>query len=249
MALTNTVSNDKTVDSGDKSSSLWVSIPKDSFITIAPLVNFDDITVYQQYKFGDGATFFTIPDTQADNDPCKLMGFVPEKAYIMPVIIYDESLSAWNPEPKYYRFTKSVLAGMKAIGNANPKSGESLGTIYEYAKEESEPKYEFKHSIIKVIRDDTTKKKFTQYSVVWMSRHLSKNAAMKNNLPENTLDMTMGILPFKVENTSDENEIRKGIIKFLETKSDFVVDGKSIGERMKEAGLLSEESEFEMVNS
>ena len=246
MALTNTVSNDKTVDSGDKNGGLWVTIPKDSTIDIAPLVNYDEITVYQQYKFGEGKGFWTIPDTQADNDPCRLMGFVPEKGYIMPVIVYDKELKAWDTEPKFYRFTKSVLAGMKAIGN---KKDDELGSIYVFANEESEPAYQFKHAIIKIIRDDTTKKGFTQYSVSWTGRHLSKNASMKNNLPENTLDMIAGILPFKVEDTNDDNEIRRAILKRLQEKSDFVVDGKSIGERMKEAGLLSEESEFEMVNT
>lgn len=238
MAITGKVANDKSVDANDSNGGLWVSIPKDSSITISPLVAFDDITVYQQYKFGEGKTFWTIPDTQADNDPCRLMGFVPEKYYIMPVIVFDSELNAWNSEPKYYRFTKSVLAGLLAE-NEN---------IANYAKEESEPNFTFKHSIIKVIRDDTTKKGFTQYSVSWTARHLSKSAAMKNNLPESTLDMTAGILPFKVEDTNDDNEIRQAIIKRLSEKSDFVVDGKSIGERMKEAGLLSEESEFEMVN-
>lgn len=241
MSLTNKVSEVKT-DNDSENSSPWVTIPKDSFITIVPMVKYDDITVYQQYKFGQNKEFWTIPallddnGNVADNDPCHMMGFVPEKAYIMPVRVYDENTKSWS-EPKYYRFTKSVLAGFSA----------EKENVENFAQEESEPDFDFRYAIIKVIRDDTTKKGFTQYSVSWTGRHGVKNKDLKNNLVDSDLDMVKGILPFTVENTSDDDEIRRNIIKRLNEKSDFVVDGMTIGERLTGLNFDANELEFEMT--
>lgn len=224
------------VGNNDESNeSQWFNVPKNSSVDITPLCDYmgeNGIIKYRQFEFGANSTFWTVTDSGELDHPCRLMGFESKEKWIMPVSIYDAATKSWS-EPKYYRFPKTVLDAMRDVN----------ATIQEFSDSESEPKFKFKHSILKINRDDNTPNGFTKYSVNWTGRHLSKS--MKN-LPENTLDMFKGVYGISED---DANKFHEKCLERLMQKSNFEVDGKIIGERLEELNLAKEtpESEFEIV--
>lgn len=246
MALTSTVTKESMVSNENKNN-LWVNVPKNSSVKIIPLCDFmdtpDSITKYKQYEFDSGKkTFWTLPDTQELDDPCRILGFVSKEKWILPVLLFDEESKTWS-QPMYFRIGQQILDGMAAVDK----------TIKGVSEDEGEPALTFKYSVLSIM-NDVGKNGIPKYSVNWTSQHLSKSKEYKSGkipLPVSTLNMIKGFVPFQVENPDDMTEIRNKIITRLTEKSDFEVeqDGVrvTIGELMKSKGLLTEENEFEMV--
>lgn len=247
MAFTTTVTKES-MEKSESGNSLWVNVPKNSNVKIIPLVDFMDtpesITKYKQFEFDSGKkTFWTLPDTQELDDPCRILGFVSKEKWILPVLLFDEESKTWS-QPMYFRIGQQILDGMAAVDK----------TIKGVSEDEGEKNLTFRYSVLNVM-NEVGKNGIPKYTVNWTSQHLTKSKEYKSGkipMPVSTLNMINGFVPFKLENPDDMVEIRNKIIARLVEKSDFEIerDGvkTTIGQLMQEKGLLISESEFEMVS-
>lgn len=196
------------------SADMFVKLDANESAIIMPLDDFPP-SRYYEHSFSKGATFFTLIDTDTPDDPCKLIGSKRGIRYIMPVIVRNESEKAWS-EPKYFKFKTQIYNAFIAIEQAFKDEGEGRT---------------FKGSAIRVARVDTPGN-FASYN----AQFSGAKKYVLDEIPTHDLDMMKGIIPYDFEDVSEVKA--KNLAKLIE-RGDTEFEGKTIIERLRDAGLVS----------
>lgn len=210
-----------------------------------PLCVYGDIDEFGQYPFGQGSQFWTIINTNEPDDIGKMIGLKDKVKYIMPIVFYNEEEKAWS-EPLFYQFPPSVYQELQLVAN----TGIQEKINEENSENEDNPnfvsKYNFKGSILTLVRNDKTANGFVAYSVQWNGDMWGSTKNTKGLvLPViDELNITLGILG----DTYSENMavVRQNILNKLIEHSDYRFPdsdsgnsnfGETIGERLTKVGL------------
>lgn len=206
------------------SADMYVRLGANESQVIMPLCDFEGengIDKYFEHPFSKGSEFFTLPDTGESNDPCRLIGSKKQVRYIMPVVVWDDNTKTWS-EPKYYQFKTQIFKAFTSINQSLIDDGDGKT---------------FKGAAIRINRID--EKGSGAFGASYNAQYSPAKKYEVKEVPTHSLDMLRGIIPFSYDS---EDEIRGKIIAKLIERGTTMLEGKTILERMREAGLIAGEN-------